>query len=603
MILAIIKNLDGSLDYIKLENNILVCDNYSKNGVVRRNDNYIDKFFSVLHYNENCVYIDKYKDYDVYFDEKTNLKHFIKNGKEDLDLFIKFNTENALLNEDNDVDDEDDFYEDELEDAEQFNPIPSGCVKFFAGSMAIIMAIGIFTYEYKTHHKGESVFTPTTSYSTLNQQISKEEALELLKNSDIDPEIIDFLVNEDLFSDVFKYYEDSPYSYTTELKFNGLHVERFNNNDQSLLGKYNPLTPNVIYINDDIHDPDIINTTAGHEFVHLLQAEGCNYYYLLESTAELMNHEYYNANTDSYTEAIENLKILINTIGPEPIMKLVFASDDTEFKEIIRSNLSEYEAHNLISLLQTESRICSVSYSEIHTQIRSLLANLYKSIHGEDPYYNFICNTDESIQKDFFDDDTAYYINWRKMDQSRSISLVADAKYLLDNGYLKEQTIYKYDHKIDSVNEYNEMKSENNVRFDVYDTTNDDGKLPGIFNYDEDKYYLFDTPLNGGEYYESDGYYSLNSQEYPNGHYIELEEAMQRGLVTVYAVVWSPENDKYQTWNIGNTSVTYVSTNDEINIKDSSSYSIRFSITVPSIKERFPDQYNNLSKIESKKIN
>ena len=45
----------------------------------------------------NTLYLGKENNYDVYIDNYSGLKHYFLNGKESLELFIKYNTEDALL--------------------------------------------------------------------------------------------------------------------------------------------------------------------------------------------------------------------------------------------------------------------------------------------------------------------------------------------------------------------------------------------------------------------------------------------------------------------------------------------------------------------------
>lgn len=97
MIVGIIKNKDNSYEYINLINNKLEFIHIDKNGVKKSNKNYIDSIFNNLFYNDNCVYLEKYKDYDVYYDKANNLKHYMKNGIENLELFYAFNGINARL--------------------------------------------------------------------------------------------------------------------------------------------------------------------------------------------------------------------------------------------------------------------------------------------------------------------------------------------------------------------------------------------------------------------------------------------------------------------------------------------------------------------------
>ena len=94
------------------------------------------------------------------------------------------------------------------------------------------------------------------------------------------------------------------------------------------LGYYNKLEPNIIHVKDYAD-----YSTIYHEFAHLLQADS-EYNYIQEACGEIIAHEYYGREIDSYIEEVKRIQVLMEIIGSEAIWAINFSGDDSKFDDI-----------------------------------------------------------------------------------------------------------------------------------------------------------------------------------------------------------------------------------------------------------------------------
>ena len=435
MIGAIIKNKDNSYEYINIVNNKLSFIHINKNGVDKSNKQYIDNFFKSLFFNDNCSYIEKYKDYDVYYDKVNNLKHFMKNEIENLELFYTFNGIDAkLYNSFN--------YKEpsnSLRKEKRNKKVQKIITNVLLGAQILIFSKSILSMVYlesiksdikKNDYKLENAIGYTYDplevdyYKYIYGKMTYQDAINYIyESNNLTKEQKEFLANEELLQDVFSYYNDTALEYVSNLNFKDISIVYEEMNDGKG-GYYSCEEPNIIHISKTFEgNLDANEYTKGvisHEYIHLLQVPVCQYTYIVEASAELLAHEYFDEPIIAYYNGVKNLQLLIEIIGPEPIIKMIFAGDDNTFNNILKNNLSNSEYEKLISYFQ-DSSIIDSSNKE-NDEIKELLCTLYKNIYGKD-----ITEDQEILYSFYYDnyffieDKIRYFLNTRKMDETNEI--------------------------------------------------------------------------------------------------------------------------------------------------------------------------------------
>ncbi len=608
---ALIKKVDGSIDYIKIIDNKLVGLNFSESGVKNSNVEDLISLFKSFLYNKDCIFIGYYKDYEIHYDKETQLKHFMKDGLENFELLFQFNGIDAIHYDGPRLE----VHKNKKDIIKEYIINGVICVIYLSSALNFInssfphLKYDVNTTSYTAHHVSRS---SVDEYD----KIDYKQALDFIKNSNLDSESKEYLMNEELLQDIFKYYKDTPLEYTANLKFKDLQIisyEEVQEKYKSLkleewsAGSYSYLYPNKLFIRNMTIDQSYLHAIA-HEFVHLLQAEGLPYRYLVESNAELVASEYFDFQASSYSSSVENLKLLIEIVGPEPIMKLIFSGDDKQLLEIFKNNLSLFDYNKLIDSLCTKSGVFRDNNAEIHSEVRELLCKLYKSINNKD------IREDTNIMYDLVYDREKYalssdcpstvhsqsycYLNARKMDQSSFFYLEnVDCDKLVNDGYLKEADIYEfYKYNITLEEYYNILANGNTPDFSITDNSMDEeGRIFGHWNNQKNMFELFDKPVSIKEY--NTGEYRQNT----SSKFISLEEAVKLNYVSISVTDFIPKdkyNTYYEDWNL--VGKVYCSTRENI-IYDVSSHRVIFD--KPGLKDIFKDQYDrmiNSTKYDSK---
>lgn len=432
MIGAIIKNKDNSYEYINILNNKLSFIHIDNNGVSKSNKKYIDTFFKNLFFNDNCVYIKKYKNYDVYYDKTNNLKHFMKKGIEDIELFYKFNgIEKTLYNskEPNNS----------IRKQKRKENIQKIFTTAFIGIQILVLSKDVLSIAYleayktnieRNDYKLEDavgyIYDPLEIdyYKYIYGKMTYQDAINYIYNSDnLTEEQKDFLANEELLQDVFSYYNETSLEYVSNLNFKDISIV-YEELDEDKGGYYSCKEPNIIHISKilegKLDENEYTKGVIGHEFIHLLQVPVCPYTYIAESSAELLAHEYFDVPVTAYPKGVKNLQLLIDIIGPEPIMKMLFTGDDNTFNNILKNNLSNEEYENLITYFQDSSIIDNSKIA--NDEIKRLLCTLYKNIYKKDIIEDQ--NILYSIYYDndyYIEDNDKYYLNIRKIEETSGI--------------------------------------------------------------------------------------------------------------------------------------------------------------------------------------
>ena len=373
MLLGIIKdktnNIEYYIDSVKKEN-------YNEIGITRIDSNgsrllLKDEVMKLLKtiLSSKLTYKEKYNDYDVYIDEANNKRYF-KNGAEDFFMFIENNGVDAI----NYIEKKD---KNKKPKSKYISIITSTIVfEIIVSSVALIPFAGDVRLRQNVDEMVSSVITLDS-----NELINS-----IQKSSNLSDEDKELLCNEDYFDFVLE-YSDSVRNYTLRKRFDNIGIKTF---DTSVLenanGYYNALDPNTINVLDEDFHSNNYQDILVHEFIHMTQRQSY-YAYVIEASDEMFKYEFYNKPVIAYPECVKRLKVLMEIIGPEPIIECNFRNDKKQFEKAICEYLSYEEAEDLLNLLCTTStKINDPNYEndEVNSKIDAYLATMYYNKTGKD---------------------------------------------------------------------------------------------------------------------------------------------------------------------------------------------------------------------------
>ena len=102
MILAkFYKKNSNNINFIYEKNNKLIGFSIGKNGFNSLDVDLFKNIISSISLNDKCYKLFDYKGYELFYDPINKLKHYIKDGKEDVELFLKYNSNDACLYKEN----------------------------------------------------------------------------------------------------------------------------------------------------------------------------------------------------------------------------------------------------------------------------------------------------------------------------------------------------------------------------------------------------------------------------------------------------------------------------------------------------------------------
>jgi len=325
-------------------------------------------------------------EYKVYLDTKNNIKHYIKNGIEDFFMMFKNNGEDLNVYNDS-----------------KNNNHESYSKKFKVGNFIISITLGIafglssiFVINPSInallrdgninnnimYNLSKSTYS-VSEYMNLDlNYINVNEALDLIKSSELPDDVKESLANENLLNDIFPYYKNTDMEYIVKYKLKNLKLRiyeptsSFITDPNSTAGFYNELVPNVLNIklgND-------YENISKHEFIHLLQSNDREYIFLQEAVAEICAFEYLDKPIDAYNLCVSNVQTLMDVIGPKLIWETVFSGNSTNLENKLKENLSENDYNELIFYLTNKPE----ETVESCIKINSLISKLYENINNKD---------------------------------------------------------------------------------------------------------------------------------------------------------------------------------------------------------------------------
>ena len=206
---------------------------------------------------------------------------------------------------------------------------------------------------------------------------------DLIKASpNLNEEEKEYLINEKFYEFIDDYIDESiVYNRLKDIDIIDFTDEEKINRDKYNTGYYNYTKPNILHVRDYEED-DTLKTmsTNSHEHIHQYQGN-YKYPYIVEATCSLLNKEYYTSSEMSYYEEQKRLKVLMEIIGTEPILKYIEGSFD-EIDEYLIKYLKTSEREELKSLFRTSSSDKNIA--EVHKKIDILLGKFYFNIYKQD---------------------------------------------------------------------------------------------------------------------------------------------------------------------------------------------------------------------------
>ena len=322
-------------------------------------------------FSSDMTYSHDENNYQIYIDEMNNKRYF-RNGKEDLIKFIFNNGTSAIYASSNKK-------EMAYEDVGKMITLK---VKKDIITMLLVVS------ETAAMFTGSLAFNNELMRSDPYLQVGSSELMDLIeKTSDIPEEQKNYFKNDTFIRDMIRL---ASYSRSEELRqrLKNFGIVYFDddelNNPQydNITGYYEfLLTSNKIHLRDE----EYFDWAAAHEFVHLFQ---CNtqYNYIIEPCAEMMSHEYFERDQRyTYAEDVRNLSLLMEVIGPKPILECCFADIDTSLENAIGEYLDENDKNELLKELRVKTK--NADKAKIRLYIKKMIKRK-RELHPELEYLN-----------------------------------------------------------------------------------------------------------------------------------------------------------------------------------------------------------------------
>jgi len=497
MLIGIIKNKNKEY-YIHRKDN-RICVLYTYGDIVRPLSRleaielYSDIFSSKL------KFIYKDEDYDVYLD-KNNHKRYFKDGLEDL---IKFFTINGF-----------EGLEYKMSD-EKKTSITETIKKVTTAEFILIV---LLTSTFSNHKEIKYDIQPFYNEISLSSTdaVTEDTLKELLYSSnDLSMEDKDFLYNENLIRLVTRLASNNR-NYSLREKFNNINVKYFNIDEEEryskITGFYDPLKPSTLHVRDDMMtNTNKYNDVLAHEFIHLLQTNN-QYRYINEGSAEILSNEYYGQVNNAYNEIVKRVKVLIEIIGPKPIIECNFNNNTEIFESYVGRYLDNEDKINLLELFMAKDvDLCETDeVKRLNNKIDELLSKMYFNKTGKNIEDDLMISIIYSVciddrfyfnnNKDEYNND--YIINHNREDiDIIPLDEVINSNNVVKYEWHKNCIFLKKDQKVHGytvveTTDFNEIHGEKNEFVIIFFRDGTNGEIR--FNYDRndwsDVYHYRITP-------------------------------------------------------------------------------------------------------------
>ena len=354
---------------IYLENNKIWVKKLTNEGVKYLNKDEINKLINDV-LSSKKTFIKNENGYDIFLDEECN-KRFLKNGIEDFKLFFLNNGVNAIMYDGDKKDKDTTIKQILLRDGQ-----------IFICSMLMFLAIASSENSYFLNVK--YIVNEPIARIAIQDKLTAQDIIDAIMNTNgknITEEQKRFLANEDFINLVIENADYSRY-YDLKDKTHNIDIHHFsddiNDNRPHIDGYYNTLMENLIYLYDNA-----AKETLPHEFVHFMQQIN-EYRYVQETCAELMNHEFYDSDVRAYYNQVRRICILMEIIGPKPVLDCNFRGYTGDFEKSIYDILGKEEGKELLSLLKNSPFDQKETIKEVDAQIDKYLAKMYEIVYSSD---------------------------------------------------------------------------------------------------------------------------------------------------------------------------------------------------------------------------
>ena len=216
MLDGIIRNPDNSYELLKIIDGNIGVIHVSKDGFSKPDHEYVNNVLDKFLFNNNCQFIKKQKEYDIYLDFETEFIHYMKDGKEDFEMFFQFNGKPSILFDD---DDSKKQLKEKLNKFLNVFMISSCCV------IATITVIEAYLLTHRTVDLDTSIsriYSSATIEEIYQDILDYPKAIDLINNTSVNltEKQKEALTNQDFLQDVFHYYEGTSMQYLANLKYN-----------------------------------------------------------------------------------------------------------------------------------------------------------------------------------------------------------------------------------------------------------------------------------------------------------------------------------------------------------------------------------------------
>lgn len=543
--------------YVVLANNIgtrVLSENEAKD--------LLDNLFK-----KKMTFLEHKDDYDIYLDEG-NYKRYFKNNIEDMIMFYLNNGENSILTIGK--------KKDKIPLLKQYTYSNKEFATMIMASFLFIKAF------FSTADVLEESFKPfyyDSNKKTIESTITIEDFKDNIYNTegDLSDNMKDYLYNEDLILDVLSVSLPKR-NHSLFKKINDISViyDEQICEEEEINGYYNPIDSNKIFLTNDSNY--IFDSTLAHEYVHLLQ-DNNEYLYVIEACAEIIAEEYFNSPAIAYKEQRNNIRLLMEMIGPKPVFELNFKGDTSSFEKTIYDNLGEEKGKELLELLKKPPHY-TPNMEKVDEKVRSLLNEMSYNITGtgldnkSNPYLNYSKNRKYyfNTHKDFYHKNDVAYLD-RKIEGKTTLDEVDR-----DNIKLALLTVKK------------EISKED------YDNYNEDENLHYYISY-SDEFNVNYIKVN------EDKYTGDKIYEFEDGVKLKVNDAIEKGYITrkyYYTNNYSNVNIDELDANNGNEKrrlSVYLKDDKLISFEDSLGsfnegivFSKEERIVIPSLEKIYPEQ-------------
>jgi hypothetical protein len=317
------------------------------------------------------TFSEKLGDYEIYLDEANNKRYF-KNGNENYFLFFKKNGVEAVKcitkKSKSNI------------NSKSYKIITGGLTFTLVCSMAGLAVLAIKDAKYKEEAK----------YALINEEpITVEEMVDLVCESPyLDTDERELLCNDIFFAFVLDNSHGKPRTFHIKNALNNINIKSFKTEEfEGALGYYDLTNINTIRVLDVAYkNKNQYYDVVAHEYIHLMQDQN-DYYYIMEASAEMMEYEFFDQPCDGYDDIVKRTKVLMEIVGPQPIIDCNFSGNTKTFEDSIGKYLSGPEKQKMLKLLSTPATQLYKTKeftNKVNNGIDELLAKMYKNKTGKD---------------------------------------------------------------------------------------------------------------------------------------------------------------------------------------------------------------------------